>query len=754
MKTKRHRIFTVMFVMLLTGGGWWLYGCTPNWVNESQFVDPSNVGSRTGQRGDGGLAGGGAALAAEYQLETKDSFVAGNLRKTRFTSKDRLLLARGVRKNPPGSPGTKAQLIALSPNDELWVISKPTTVAPPTDDETPGCGALVGVLANAPQKRLPMPLKHTAVSASISAYIAIVNVTQQFHNPYDGKIEAAYVFPLPQNAAVSEFVMVVGERRIRGIIRERAEAERIYHEARRQGHVASLLTQERPNIFTQKVANIEPGKQIDIRITYFHTLAYEDGYYAFRFPMVVGPRFNPPHMAGGGVGAVGRGRGGQSGQKVEVQYLRPNERSGHDISLSVDINAGVPIEQIECTSHAINTDRTSPDRAAVTIAAADRIPNKDFVLRYRVAGQRIKSSVLVHRDERVPGGGYFTLMLFPPADIAVIERRAMEMIFVLDCSGSMNGFPIEKAKGALCYALNRLRPGDSFQVIRFSNNASKFGPAPVEATAANIRRAVKYVKGLKGSGGTMMIEGIRAALDFPHDPHRLRFVSFMTDGFIGNEPAILGAVHKKLGPSRVFSFGVGQAPNTFLLDRMAVLGRGAVAYVGLHDDAERIMADFWQRISHAALTDVEVDLSSMQVSDVYPRRVPDLFVGRPVILTGRFRGEGKTMVRVTGRAAGCNVQYDIPVDLSDPVNQHAALAGVWARMQIAELTNQCTYTDDPHGELTGMIRQTALDYHLMSAYTSFVAVDSATKTAGAYGTTVNVAVPVPEGVRYETTVNE
>ena len=640
------------------------------------------------------------------------------------------------------TPGDKLGEIAK--REELWVIiarAEGKEVA----QETPGTGALMARLAD--EKEVPLPLKHTDVKAAISGYIATVDVTQQFHNPYDEKIEAVYVFPLPQNAAINEFIMTIGDRRIRGIIRERGEAEKIYREARRQGYVASLLTQERPNIFTQKVANIEPGKAIDINIRYFSTLAYVDGWYEFVFPMVVGPRFNPPGFTEG-VGAVARGKQGISGQKTEVQYLRPGERSGHDISLTVDVDAGVTIEELESRSHVITTNHSGAEKVQVTLSPLDTIPNRDFVLRYKVVGKVVKSSLLVHRDER---GGFFTLMLYPPEDLKSLERAPMEMIFVLDCSGSMNGKPIAQAKKAVERALKHLQPGDTFQIIRFSVDASQFGPEPLPATEKNVRRGLKYVRALRGQGGTMMIEGIKAALDFPHDPERLRVVAFLTDGYIGNEREILGEVRKRLGESRIFSFGVGSSVNRYLLDRMAKLGRGVVAYVGLDQSAGEVMDLLFERLSHPAMANLSVDWGDMQVSHVFPRRLPDLFVGRPVIVTGRFKGDGTTKARITGKVGGETHEVVLPVDL-DGSARHAGLPSVWARMKIADLYDQATY--DPNPDLRGDIKQVALEYGLMSAYTAFVAVDSASRTAGEHGTTVHVPVPVPEGVRYETTVQE
>lgn len=609
--------------------------------------------------------------------------------------------------------------------------------------DDPGCGSMM-VVVPGQEKEVPLPLKHTEVSGKVVGYIASVAVSQQFENPYDTKIEASYVFPLSQNSAVNEFIMTVGDRKIRGIIREREEAERIYAEAKRQGYRAALMTQERPNIFTQKVANIEPGKSIDINIKYFNTLTYRDGWYEFAFPMVVGPRYNPPGSTDG-VGAVAHGKDGSSGQKTEVQYLKPNQRSGHDIGLTVAIDAGVAIEELVCNSHVTETEKVKPEKVVVKLSKRDSIPNKDFVLRYKVAGDKMKSGLVTHTDER---GGYFTMMLYPPASLNSLKKAPMELIFVLDCSGSMNGKPMELSKKAMKRALRKLSQGDTFQVIRFSSKASKLGRNPVLATAKNIRRGLAFVDKLRGDGGTQMIEGIKAALDFKHDPKRTRVISFMTDGYIGNESQILAAIHDKLGSARIFSFGVGSSPNYYLLDRMAWMGNGAVARIGLDDSTADAVDGFYDAISHPALTDIQIDWGGMEVSEVYPGRMRDLIVGRPVILTGRYKGTPGA-VKVNGRAGQYDQRYTVPLS-SDSIGEHKGIACVWARMKIADMNNQLTY--DKTGEIPGMIKDVALEYGLMSAYTAFLAVDSSQKTTGDHGISVAVPVPVPDGIRYDTTV--
>jgi Ca-activated chloride channel family protein len=341
-------------------------------------------------------------------------------------------------------------------------------------------------------------------------------------------------------------------------------------------------------------------------------------------------------------------------------------------------------------------------------------------------------------------------MLQPPADLAAAPRAPMELVFVLDCSGSMMGWPLDNAKDAAARALRRLGPDDTFQIIQFSSTASQLGPKPIPATPENLQRGLAYLHSLNSEGGTMMIEGIKAALDFPHDPTRLRVVSFMTDGYIGNEAEILGEMQQRLGDARVFSFGIGSSTNRYLLDRMALLGRGAVAYVTPTEDSLRAVDQFYERVSHPALTDLSIDWGGLEVSEVYPARLPDLFVGRPVVITGRYRGDGSTTVRVTGRAGGESRTLSVPVSAT-PDAERPALANIWARMKIADLEDAATVSN---AEVAPQITQVALGYGLMSAYTAFIAVDSSRVTEGDHGTTVAVPVPVPDGVRYDTTVPE
>ncbi|MFK7789317.1 MAG: VIT and VWA domain-containing protein [Phycisphaeraceae bacterium] len=717
MKTKTPRL--LLLLVMLVGAMGWLTACGQSYAPES--------------------------LSTQDNAEIDQSRVGASLE---ISARDNALPSKA--------------LALANPGDDIWVIIKPSPNTKPQqanrDADHPGAGAMVAMIpptqADQEPTLVPMPLKHTDVKASVTGYIATVDVQQQFHNPFDSKIEAVYQFPLPQDAAVSEFVMEVGppddRRQIRGIIREKQEAERIYNQARAQGFNASLLSQIRPNLFEQKVANIEPGKQIDINIRYFNTLGYADGWYSFTFPMVVGPRYNPPGSIDP-VNAVANDKGRLSGQTnngTSISYLRPTERSGHDINVTLDIDAGVSIEEAKCLTHTVSAKNlsNSPNQIRVNLSPNDTIPNKDFVFAFRVAGKQMKSGLVTHTDAQ--GDNYFTLMLYPPADLKQLDRQPMEMVFVLDCSGSMSGEPMQQSKDAMTHALKQLRPTDTFQVIRFSNNASSLGPKPLPATPENIKRALRYVDGLSGSGGTQMIEGIKAALDFPHDRERYRVVTFLTDGYIGNEKQILSEMNQRIGEARVFSFGVGSSTNRFLLDRMAKVGRGASAYLLPDVSGKDIMDLYFDRISHPALTDLSISYGAAQVSEVYPQRIPDLLVGRPVILTGKYTGD-LSDIRITGTAGRRDLTLAINANKRAT---HPALAQVWARRKIADLMD--TMTVQGNNELQPVVLSTALQYNLVSAYTSFLAVDASRYTAGNQGTTVNQALPTPEGVKYDTAVSE
>jgi len=590
------------------------------------------------------------------------------------------------------------------------------------------------------------PLKHTDVRVEISGFLSRVSVTQEFENAFKEKIEAVYVFPLPANAAVDDMTMLVGERTVRGKILRREEAQAVYEAAKSGGQVASLLNQERPNIFTQSVANILPGEKIKITISYVETLKYEAGSYEFSFPMVVGPRYMP----GVATGQQGSGSSPDTTQVPDASRISPKPapegmRAGHDISLDIMLDAGVPIDGINGKSHEVELERLTAHSAHVRLKSSSMIPNKDFVLSYDVAGKTIQDALLAHRSDK---GGYFTLILQPPERITVADVTPKELVFVLDTSGSMSGFPIEKAKETMKLALDGLYPDDTFNLITFAGDTRILFPAPVPATPANLKKAQAFLSASAGYGGTEMMKAIKASLDPSDSQDHVRIVCFMTDGYVGNDMEIISEVQKHPN-ARVFGFGIGSSVNRFLLDKMSEYGRGEVEYVALNDDGSAAARRFHDRVRNPLLTDISVDWNGLPVQDVYPQRIPDLFGAKPVILSGRYTAAGRGVIRLKGKMSGRDFVREIAVDFPETESQHNVLPSLWARSRIDDLMGQ-DYNGMQQGamkpELQETITNLGLEYRLMTQFTSFVAVEEMIVTDGGQPRRIDVAVEVPEGV--------
>jgi Ca-activated chloride channel family protein len=595
-------------------------------------------------------------------------------------------------------------------------------------------------------KLLTFPLKHTRVNAEISGFIAKVMATQVFENPYDKPIEAIYVFPLPQDAAVEQMLMQVGDRVTVGEVHRREEARLIYEIAKARGKVASLLEQERPNIFTQSVANIRPGDEVIITIYYTELLIYDKGAYEFNFPMVVGPRYMPGVPTGKqGTGWSPDTTSVPDASRISPPVLKPGYRTGHDIDIEVTIDAGVPIQNLASKSHKIDILSQSGSRAVVRLTPEDTIPNKDFTLRYEVAGEKPQMALLTHRSGI---GGYFMLMIQPQLEPTGTDLIPREVVFVLDVSGSMNGLPIEKSKEVVKKSLDGLGPDDTFRIITFSGSAQVMSEEALANTPENIARAKAFIDQQQGAGGTEMLKGVQAAMSAPLDPEYMRIVVFLTDGYIGNETQILAAIEEKLGPSRVFSFGIGSSVNRYLIQRMAEVGHGDAQFVRQDEDPEKAVQRFVERIQKPCLMDIKIDWGGLKVVDVYPARVPDLFAAQPVFLIGRYETPGSAVVTLRAIVAGEPFEQHVSVNFPDWQGENSALGSLWARMQIKELMAKQYQGEKP--EIVQQITNLALDYHLMSQYTSFVAVDDETENLTLEEPiTVTQPLPMPEGVSFE-----
>jgi len=578
------------------------------------------------------------------------------------------------------------------------------------------------------------PLKRTSVKADVSGFLARVTVTQEFENNFAEPIEAVYTFPLSQMAAVDDMTMLIGDRRISGKIMRREDARKVYEAAKNEGKTASLLDQERPNIFTQAVANILPNEKITIEISYVETLKFDDGSYEFVFPMTVAPRYVPDSV-----------------DEEDAEKISPPvapARAGHDISIEVNLNAGVPVEEIRSNSHEIQSLNLSANSAKISLKNEKTIPNKDFVLRYDVIGKRMEDAVLVNKGAK---GGFFSLILSPPERLSSEDVTPKEIVFVLDTSGSMSGFPIEKAKEAMKLALDGLYPNDTFNLITFAGDTHVLFDKPVPATQANLDKARKFLESREGSGGTEMMKAIKTALAPSGSQEHLRIVCFMTDGEVGDDMEIIAEV-KKHPKARVFSFGIGDSVNRFLLDNIAKEGRGEAEYVLLEEDGSRAAKRFHERIRNPYLTDVSIDWGTLPIAEIYPRRIPDLFGAKPVVVFGRYARAGNGVIKLKGKIGGQNFERDIAVNLPESENANEVLATLWARTKVDELMSQSWDADEeaasPKPRIRNAIIKLGLDYRLMTQFTSFVAVEEKIVT-NSKGKKVRVPVYAPSGTVFE-----
>ncbi len=498
------------------------------------------------------------------------------------------------------------------------------------------------------------------------------------------------------------------------------------------------------------MANIAPGSKIDVVISYVQTLTYDAGQYEFVFPMVVGPRYNP----GSPLGKTGTGTQPDTtrvpdASRISPSYMGDGERNGHDISIDVVARPGFPITSWDVPTHKTTNESLAGNGLHVTLSASDKLPNRDFVLHYNVAAAQSQVALITHGDGK---NGEFELIVQPPVlDIdRIVGKR--EIIFVVDVSGSMSGVPLAMCKDAMREALRKLRPMDTFNVLVFASNTGQAFAEPRPASDANILDGIKYVDGLSAGGGTEMADAVAAALQPSSDKERHRYVFFMTDGYVGNEDEIIAkAAHlvdtqKHTGArARVFGFGVGSSVNRMLIDGLGKSGEGAAVYATTREDPVNAVNTFFRIIDAPVIENLTIDWGTAKVSDVYPSTLPDLFASRPTIIHGRFSGEANTTVTVKGEANGKHLQVSTKASFAK-TDSNAALGSLWARSKVEDLER--SLWNGPDASVVDAITQVGLAHHLVTAYTSFVAVDTSTKVDGKL-VSVNQPSYAPEGVDLE-----
>lgn len=566
--------------------------------------------------------------------------------------------------------------------------------AAPAADELPTAGTLRAVSASG--ERLPMV--HTEMEATVEGPVARVTVTQEFGNPHAQPIDAEYLFPLPGDAAVDAMELRVGARVIQGSVQTRGDARRTYQQARARGRTAALLEQERPNLFRQAVANIRPGERVSVRLRYVQTVAWRDGGYELVLP-----------LRSGATGALAT-------QPVG------------DASVRATVGLGVALASIGSPSHEVNVVGSGAGARAVTLRSARVAADRDYVLRYAPAVSVAAPSVLTSEG---PDGRYLTLQIHPDARLPDAMVTPREVVFAVDVSSSMRGRPLEQAKAVLRESVRRLRSGDAFRVLAFSDVVTPLGAEALAVDDASRARALAFIDGLQAAGATGLRAGLDAALTGAATGGRMKVVVVVSDGYVGDERAVLAGVRGALGASRVFTLGVGSAVNRYLLETIAEEGRGEASVVTPGEDAAAAAARFAAMIDRPCLTDVSVDFGGLDVREALPRVMPDLYADRPVLLHARYTRGGRGTIRVRGLVGGRRweraVEVDLPASTGDAgvrsTWERDALPSLWARSRVKELTRAMLL-----GEVTAMrdeVTALGLRFGLVTEYTSFVAVDEA-----------------------------
>ncbi|MDI9635681.1 VIT domain-containing protein [Kamptonema cortianum] len=578
-----------------------------------------------------------------------------------------------------------------------------------------------------------VPLKNTKVFADIAGMSARVTVIQTFANTSETPIEAVYVFPLPHDAAVDRMNMRIGNRLIEGEIHRRADALQIYTNAKNQGMMAALLDQERPNIFTQSVANIVPGAEVQIEISYIQMIQFEDGEFEWNFPMVVGPRY----MA---AGTPDPGR-------IEPAFTPPGTRTGTNISIEAVIDMGTPMAIVRSPLHLIRVNRAAEgSRMYVQLAKRDEIPNKDFILNFATQSASIKSTVLSHKLPNESGS--FCLTFIPPDSDESAYVAPRELVIVMDQSGSQSGLPIQKSKEVSVKVIQSLRQHDLFNVIAFSNGAKSLWPESVPVTESNVRQAISWVNSLEANGGTEFLPAIQLALDSLPPRGMPRIVAFNTDGYIGNDVAIIQEIRKRREVSRMFTFGIGNSVNRFLIDVMAAESRGDSEIVTLDSSADEAVERFVRRIESPILTDIKVSFQGIDVHELTPQLIPDVFSSKPVTVFGRYSRGGSGQITISGTLRGRAWSETMQISFPNVGESGSGVSTMWARNRIGDLQREDWFAQSQgrSAENTNAIIQLALKHRLVTDHTSFVAVEKRIVNVGGKQRTVHVPVDRVDGV--------
>jgi Ca-activated chloride channel family protein len=549
-----------------------------------------------------------------------------------------------------------------------------------------------------PGSYLPLARLESEVVISVSGPIARASLRQRFVNDTGDWLDALYAFPLPEGAAVDRLQLRIGERVIEGVLHERGEALELFEQAREEGQRAALLERDRPNLFTTSLTNLPPGGEIVVEIGYLATLPFDGRAFELRFPLAITPRYVPDGVA--------------DAERLALPYRAPDEPLGNPVTLSVDLDAGFALTELESPTHPI-TSEVRGDRVLITLASGATPSTRDFVLRWTPAVGAAPQAALF--TERTEAGGYALLLLLPPDVEALPTPQPRELLFVVDVSGSMAGVSIVQAKAALTLALERLGPRDRLNLIAFNDAAWSLWPAPRPADGAALAAAHRFVDGLVADGGTEMRPALERALAGRPPAGVLRQIVFVTDGSVGNEAELFRLIEQRLGASRLFPVGLGAAPNSFFLRKAAEVGRGSVSYVDDLGLVEETMTALFAKLERPALTDLAVTLPAG--AEIYPATVRDLYAGEALQIHARLE-ELTGEVHLVGRGGGERWQQTLTLQPDD----RPGVAQLWARAQIEAFEDLRFLGADPE-VIRLAITESALQHGLVTDYTSLLAIE-------------------------------
>ncbi len=573
-----------------------------------------------------------------------------------------------------------------------------------------------------------LPLKDTRVDIAISGVIADVKVIQTYRNEGSRPINASYVFPASTRAAVYAMRMQIGDEVIVAKIKEKEKAKKEFEAAKEEGKSASLLEQERPNVFSMSLANIMPQEQVQIELRYTELLVPTDGVYEVVFPTVVGPRY-----------ASARESGTKPDNVVKTPYLHEGNKPTSTLHISARISAGVPIQELSCPSHQIFPQYQGPSVAQMTLDDSDPFQgNRDFVLRYRLAGEQITSGLLLFQG---PDENFFLYMAQPPKRVTDEEIPPREYIFVVDVSGSMDGFPLNTAKRLLRDLIGHLRPTDLFNVVLFAGDSTMLSEKSLPANQENITKAIGLLEQQRGSGGSELLAAIKQGMSLPRQPDISRSVVLVTDGYVSGEEGVFDYIRDNLGQSNVFAFGIGTSVNRYLIEGVAKAGLGEPFIVTEEAEAQGAAAKFREYIQTPLLTNIQVRSIGFDTYDVDPVHLPDLMAQRPVIVFGKWRGPIAGTFELQGKTGKGDYVTHLDVTGVQPDEGNRALQYLWARSRIAELSDYGSQAVAE--EKVGAITALGLKYNLLTQYTSFIAVREVVTNTLGQADDVNQPLPLP-----------